>query len=419
MPVHPTKHARTDHQKVSVQDDSLPRKRKKYNLGESPRRTGRKRVTLVDLNYGSDHEFEELISSTDEPRPKSCPSTQKASPLSSQRDSCPQIHASAQPYSTPTAPMIATSIPDTETAPSVSQLDVSTGQQSRDSARSRCVKLKFVQKPQTELQGQAQSPTRFDRTTHDSPAPSRIDMSENSTSVNHTKSHSNHLPRAPSPQQMHLAQKPSDSIWNEDDSNIPSDPPVEYRETSRHSLETGSKYPQANPANIPAEKIHKYRFAPPTLPKADSAKDAHPSENETSKTRSKIQVPLWIITRHPRYTEELWDEGRFQGTPLPVFIEELTKVTGGSHIERLKLTLRTPTQDTKVTVIRGAEDSWESAKKRFVEKLKETKAEAKRLENETGQKNETASIEIFIEPFYEQNTAVQNSVDEDEDEFEF
>ena len=138
------------------------------------------------------------------------------------------------------------------------------------------------------------------------------------------------------------------------------------------------------------------------------------AENLSSKPRSKTQVPLWIITREPRYTEERWDDGKFLGTQLSDFLEEVSKVTQRNHIEKLKLTLRTPTFDTKITVFKDADDSWISAKEIFVEKLKEARAEAK-----AKRPNEPASYKILIEPFYEEGPEINSKVNEDDEEFDF
>ena len=138
------------------------------------------------------------------------------------------------------------------------------------------------------------------------------------------------------------------------------------------------------------------------------------AENLLPKPRSKTQVPLWIITREPRYTEERWDDGKFQGTKLSDFLKDLSKVTQRNHIEKVKLTLRTPTSDTKITVLKDAEDSWISAKAKFVDKLKEARAEAK-----ANRPNETASFEILVEPFYEEGVMMTSNADEDDEEFDF
>lgn len=138
------------------------------------------------------------------------------------------------------------------------------------------------------------------------------------------------------------------------------------------------------------------------------------ADNASSKPRSKTQVPLWIITREPRYTEERWDDGKFQGTKLSDFLKDLSKVTQRNHIEKVKLTLRTPTFDTKITVLKDAEDSWISAKARFVDKLKEARAEAK-----ANRPNETANFEILVEPFYEEGVMMTSNADVDDEEFDF
>jgi hypothetical protein len=80
----------------------------------------------------------------------------------------------------------------------------------------------------------------------------------------------------------------------------------------------------------------------------------------------------------------------------------------------VKLTLRTPTFDTKITVLKDAEDSWISAKARFVDKLKEARAEAK-----TNRPNETANFEILVEPFYEEGVMMTSNADVDDEEFDF
>lgn len=139
-----------------------------------------------------------------------------------------------------------------------------------------------------------------------------------------------------------------------------------------------------------------------------------PPQASSPKPRQKTQIPLWIITREPRYTEERWDEGRFMGTPLPAFIEGLSKFTQRSHIEKVKLTLRAPTFDTKITVFNDAEDSWASAKETFIEKLKEARVEAR-----AKRQIEHGTFKILVEPFYEESALPSGSLDDYEDEFEF
>ena len=102
------------------------------------------------------------------------------------------------------------------------------------------------------------------------------------------------------------------------------------------------------------------------------------------------------------------------GTPLPTFIEGISRLTQRSHIEKIKLTLRAPTFDTKITVFKDAEDSWASAKETFIEKLKEAKAEAR-----ARRQLEQVSFKILVEPFYEEGFLPSGSMDEDEEEFDF
>ena len=155
----------------------------------------------------------------------------------------------------------------------------------------------------------------------------------------------------------------------------------------------------------------------PTHPQP-STQDNHPSqptnqEASSSKARPKTQVPLWIITREPRYTEERWDEGKFLGSTLSVFIDGISNVTQRNNIEKIKLTLRTPTSDTKITVFRDGEDSWISAKEAFIEKLKEASAAAK------ARRLDGVNCKILVEPFYEQVVLPSSGVEEDDVEFDF
>jgi hypothetical protein len=137
-------------------------------------------------------------------------------------------------------------------------------------------------------------------------------------------------------------------------------------------------------------------------------------ENTASKPRAKTQVQLWIVTRKPRPTEELWEDGKFQGTPLAAFIDGVSKVTGRSNIEKLKLTLQTPFRDTILTVHKDAEESWLTANETFLEKLKQARAEAK-----TRRPFEPANYKILVEPFYEQGALFSSGSDEDDEDIMF
>ncbi|KAH9212955.1 hypothetical protein DL95DRAFT_410682 [Leptodontidium sp. 2 PMI_412] len=110
----------------------------------------------------------------------------------------------------------------------------------------------------------------------------------------------------------------------------------------------------------------------------------------TSTPRPKPQVPLWVITHTPRYTEELWDTGRLSGHSLSTFLNSLSSLT--SHpvesIDKIKLTLRTPVSDTKIAVGREAEESWGAAMKVFRERLRRMKGVVE-------------GCLIFIEPVWE------------------
>ena len=153
---------------------------------------------------------------------------------------------------------------------------------------------------------------------------------------------------------------------------------------------------------------------PPQVHERKEPTQGSTPQPSSTKPRQKTQIPLWIITREPRYTEEKWDDGKFMGTPLPAFIEGISKVTQRRHIEKIKLTLRAPTFDTKVTVYQDAEDSWAAAKETFIEKLREAKAEAR-----ARRQTENLTFKILVEPFYEEDMLLGGAIDEDEEEYDF
>ena len=83
------------------------------------------------------------------------------------------------------------------------------------------------------------------------------------------------------------------------------------------------------------------------------------SSDSSTKPRQKTQIPLWIITREgrdSRYCEERWNEGKLSGHSLSAFISGISQVTQRDQIEKIKLTLRTATSDTKITVFKDEED---------------------------------------------------------------
>lgn len=132
------------------------------------------------------------------------------------------------------------------------------------------------------------------------------------------------------------------------------------------------------------------------------------------KSREKTHIPLWIITREPLYTEEHWKDGKFMGTSLATFIEGISQATQQSHIEKIKLTLRGPTSQTRITVSKDEEDVWAAANRTFLEKLRE----AKLLARAKGQ-SEQMQFKILIEPIYAEVVLPNNFVDSFEDEFDF
>lgn len=149
--------------------------------------------------------------------------------------------------------------------------------------------------------------------------------------------------------------------------------------------------------------------AAPTVLEADPGKQSpQPPPLVAPKPRAKTQIPFWIITRDPLYTEERWDDGKFTGTSLLTFLEGISKVLQRpvAHIEKIKLTLQTPMSHTKITVRQDAEDSWVEAKVTFVEKLKEVRRLAR---------GDMTGCKILVEPLWEEGVEA-NSGFEDEDE---
>lgn len=136
-------------------------------------------------------------------------------------------------------------------------------------------------------------------------------------------------------------------------------------------------------------------------------------QTTSSKPRQKTLIPLWIITREPRSSEELWDEGKFTGTTLAAFLEGISSVTQRDHIEKIKLTLRSPRFDTKITVLKDADDAWALAKETFTEKVREVKAEAR------AKRQPDQPFKILIEPFYEEGSLASGNMEDEEDDFEF
>ena len=85
----------------------------------------------------------------------------------------------------------------------------------------------------------------------------------------------------------------------------------------------------------------------------------------------------------------------------------------GTNIEKIKLTLRTPFSNTILTVYADAEDAWTAAKAAFAEKLKESRAEARKRGVD-----DSAGYKILIEPFYEQVIMTSSDAEADEDVFD-
>jgi hypothetical protein len=169
--------------------------------------------------------------------------------------------------------------------------------------------------------------------------------------------------------------------------------------------ETQNNAPAKKPGTAPATTT--YAESGPGIKANDS------SPENRSQQRPKPQMNFFIVTHEPRDTTVFWPEGKIQGASLSEFIAGVAKATQRDCIEKLDLTLKTSTSDTKVPVARDDEGSWLIAKKLFTERLKaaRTKSKSKGL-------NDDVNPEIYVEPFYTQAASVEDVEEEvaDEDE---
>ena len=135
------------------------------------------------------------------------------------------------------------------------------------------------------------------------------------------------------------------------------------------------------------DRSGRYTTASPGIVSPTSSVTNLPS----SRTRPKIQIPLWIITYEPSPTRILWTDGKCLGTSLSSFISGISQMTQRSDVKRIKLTLKTPSWNTIITVPIDAEDVWGLAKETFKEALQEAKREAE---------GKMRDCKILIEPLY-------------------
>ena len=425
---HSLKHART--RQTTTLRDHPPRKKKKTIIAAQPpkRRTERKAV-LRDrpgiVPYVSDDAFEDILKTPplSEDQHLGQSSDAESSQLSSKGDShtlrssmdsatknflSPTL-ASKKPYTAPTAPMV---VDNEKIAPISSSAGTSpTMEDPKVPSKSQVDSLS----PRVHFSKEALQP--------------RLSTAETESSQPELPEHAMQVPI----QTVSAGQMDHESNITPRDASLvngrvspalarPASEPQRENAAARDSLDfTVStvatnlpSYQQLFVVQTTENKAEDKENLDSKSPKIPHSGSSSSAEKIPSKPRSKIQVPLWIITREPRYTEELWDDGKFQGTLLSDFIKELSNITQRDHIEKLKLTLRTPTFDTKITVFRDAEDSWLSAKETFVEKLKEARTEAK-----AKHPNEPASFKILVEPFIVQNASIASNVDDDDEEFAF
>ncbi|RFU30270.1 hypothetical protein B7463_g6066, partial [Scytalidium lignicola] len=151
---------------------------------------------------------------------------------------------------------------------------------------------------------------------------------------------------------------------------------------------------------------------PPQPQPAQDISSTSTSSGPDQKASTQHPVPsviFWIITHDPILEEERWDDGIFLNTTLSEFTHAIAKATGRrDRIEKLKLTLSTPSSRHKFTVRSDDEVSWVSGKQTFAAPL-----QAMWRDITLGRVNEPPEIKITIEPFYERvstsNDAVVNN----------
>ena len=445
-PAQASKHGRTEQSACSR--DAPPRKKKKLSVEESPKRRTDRKVVPRSIQgmvpYGPGDWFDDLINAPsptkdlplepkiDPTRPKNTFSDQSAT-YETPSDSIPsgpysQHPASKQPYAAPTAPMVVANDIDDPLTPLV---ELSRSVESPGLPSKSQVNSPILTEEEYNEENDNVARSRLDAMEIPWPRPSENSISfptqtastpqtDQETAIESSdrlQGISTDIGKPAKPDASHTASKSTpDKIHTERGSSRATSRPGNEAEQAGPSIPNTPTQPLSDQGTVKAstEEIE-LKDKPqdrPQLLKIHQGSRSSSAETRPSKPRSRTQIPLWIITREPRYTEERWDDGKFQGTQLSDFLEGISKVTQRDRIEKVKLTLRTPTFDTKITVYKDAEDSWISAKEKFVEKIKEAIAEAK-----TKRRNELGNFEILVEPFYEQNVEVSSKLEEDLEEF--
>ncbi|PMD16217.1 hypothetical protein NA56DRAFT_753312 [Hyaloscypha hepaticicola] len=392
--------------------ESEARKRKKHQVEDSPRRTERKRhprslpetVPLEVVNKLLDMEDAEA-----EMGP--------SSPLSGVHILSAENYLRDRLFAAPTAAMISTQRP---TAP---QPSLSTDQ---PAPSTKVVRLKISHSDR--IQKAKKLPPNHNAGVSSTTSHTKVekaalgelasaDLKQNITASENCPKSTPTSPQSP---------RRAETISSPDDNDLES--PSFPRDDSGLSLQvkslsTNGAYSvpprkplpsvQSTTASNPERKLPTTK-RPHTTPETSTVSQTL-SQPSTPVPRPRIQIPFWIITREPLYTEELWNEGKFQGLLLSDFLDGITKVTQrGTNIEKIKLTLRTPFSNTILTVYADAEDAWTTAKAAFAEKLKESRAEAR-----TKGVDDSAGYKILIEPFYEQVAITGGGAEADDDVFDY
>lgn len=136
---------------------------------------------------------------------------------------------------------------------------------------------------------------------------------------------------------------------------------------------------------------------PPKVPELQALPDrAIPSSTanpiQAPKSKPNIRGYFWIVTSpEPNYSDNGWVNGTIQGKSLSFVVQEVSKITGKSNIEKLELKIKTPHAQSTRVVDKDDEAVWEMTKSMFTARIRESWA-----------KNQDQPLEyhIWIEPIY-------------------
>jgi hypothetical protein len=188
----------------------------------------------------------------------------------------------------------------------------------------------------------------------------------------------------------------------------PSDVSHKVTANKRHTEDTVVPSTAATPS--PIRELFSETIREPPQTKSNMLKQ--PRKNAISKAGT-LSVQLWIVTRDPKYTEELCSSLKFRDSSLETFTSSIACITQNhNQLKKIKLTLQTPMVSSILPVDQGNEKCWETAKVVLAEKFKLARLTAKK-------QGKVANVKIMVEPLYEdKNPVIDIDIDEDKDEDE-